>query len=366
MIRIGLLGVGFMGMTHFEASNRLELDPTTGRRKFVGSKLTSGAITALATRDAKKLSGDWTSIQGNFGPRGSLMDLSPVKTYSDHRQLLADPDIDLVDICLPTDQHEKVVLEALAAGKHVLVEKPIATELPAAERMVEAARQAGRMLLVGQVLPFFPEFAFAARTVREGKYGKLLAGHFRRVITPPNWSNDMSDFRKLGGWGVDLHIHDNHFIGLLCGVPRQVFSRGLLQEGLVNHLHTNYLFDNPDLAVTSVSGGIAAKGLAFGHGFELYLERATLLYDAGTYAGQWVVNRPLTLITDDGSAQQPELPGGTEWCSAFTSELQAAVNSLQTGKEAAELSGTLALNALRLCEAERQSIVTGKIVDVAT
>lgn len=364
MIRIGLIGIGFMGMTHFEASTHLEADPASGRRKPVGEKLTGGVITAIATRDPKKLSGDWTSIQGNFGPRGSLMDLSHVKTFPDHRQLLADPDIDLIDVCLPTDQHEKIVLEALAAGKHVLVEKPIATELAAAERMVEAARKAGRMLLVGQVLPFFPEFAFAAETVRSNRFGKLLAGHFRRVITPPNWSNGMNDFRKLGGWGVDLHIHDNHFIGLLCGVPRRVFSRGLLQEGLVNHVHTNYLFDNPNLAITSVSGGIAAKGLAFAHGFELYLEKATLLYDAGTYAGQWTVNRPLTLITEDGGAFQPELPGGTDWCSAFTAELQAAVNSLQSGHEAAELSGTLALNALKLCEAERQSIASGEVTNV--
>lgn len=365
MVRIGLIGIGFMGMTHFEASTKLESDHETGLRQATGSKLDGGKIVAIATRDAKKLSGDWTSIQGNFGPRGSLMDLSHVKGYSDYRQLLADPNIDLVDLCLPTDQHETVVLEALAAGKHVLVEKPIATELPAANRMAEAAKKAGKQLLVGQVLPFFPEFAFAAATVRSGKYGKLLAAHFRRVIAPPNWSSDMSDFRKLGGWGVDLHIHDNHFIGLLCGVPKQVFSRGLLQEGLVNHVHTNYVFDNPNLAVTAVSGGIAAKGLAFGHGFEMYLENATIVYDAGTYGGEWAVNRPLTLITNDGLATRPELAGGTEWCSAFTAEMQAAVNSIATGHEVAELSGTLALNALRLCEAERQSIASGKIVDVA-
>ncbi len=365
MIRIGLIGVGFMGMTHYEASTKLESDSESGRRTAIGSKLSGGQIVAIATRDPKKLSGDWTSIQGNFGPRGSLMDLSHVTAYGDYHQLLADPNIDLVDICLPTDQHEKIVLEALAAGKHVLVEKPIATELPAANRMVEMANKVKRQLLVGQVLPFFPEFAFAASTVRSGQYGKLLAAHFRRVIARPNWSSDMSDFRKLGGWGIDLHIHDNHFIGLLCGVPKQVFSRGLLQDGLVNHVHTNYLFADRDLAVSAVSGGIAAKGLAFGHGFEMYLEQATIVYDAGTYAGEWVVDRPLTLITNDGSAAKPDLPGGTEWCSAFTAELQAAVTSIATGRDAPELSGSLALNALRLCEAERQSIASGQVTDVA-
>src|SRR4029434_11248765 len=110
MIRIGIIGIGFMGMTHFE-----------GARKVKGAK-----VTAVAPRDAKKLAGDWTSIQGNFGPRGGHVDLSKVKKFSDCRALLADPDIDLVDICIPNDQHEPAALDSLLAGKHTIVEKAIA------------------------------------------------------------------------------------------------------------------------------------------------------------------------------------------------------------------------------------------------
>ena len=142
MVRIGLIGLGFMGMTHFE-----------GARKVKGGK-----IVAIATRDPKKLAGDWTSIQGNFGPRGGHVDLKKMKVaaHADYRDLLKDPDIDLVDVCLPNDQHEQVVIEALKAGKHVLVEKPIAVDLKAADRMVAAAQKAKRMLMVAHVLPFFP------------------------------------------------------------------------------------------------------------------------------------------------------------------------------------------------------------------
>ena len=84
VIRIGIIGVGFMGYTHFE-----------GARDLTGAK-----VTAIATRDQKKLAGDWTSIQGNFGPPGGHVDVSELKCYSDYRQLLADPEIDLVDVCL--------------------------------------------------------------------------------------------------------------------------------------------------------------------------------------------------------------------------------------------------------------------------
>jgi predicted dehydrogenase len=365
MVRIGIIGIGFMGMTHFEGATKLKDDAKTGRRKISGSKLKGGKVTAIATRNQTKLDGDWSSIQGNFGPRGGLNDLSTLKKYTDYHDLLSDPDIDLVDICLPTDQHEEIVMESIKAGKHTLVEKPIAVDLKAADRMVNAAEKAGVQLMVAHVLPFFPEFAFARDAVLSGKYGKLRAAHFRRVIATPDWSNDMSDFRKLGGWGVDLHIHDNHFISTLCGVPDQVFSRGALIDGLVNHVHSSYVYDDPGLAVSCVSGGIAAAGLAFAHGFELYLDNATIVYGAGTYDGNWVSDRTLTLITSKGKkVTTPKLKGGDEWCAAFTAELQTAVDGIASGKTPDLLSGTIARDALKLCYAEARSIGTGKLVKV--
>ena len=56
--------------------------------------------------------------------------------------------------------------------------------------------------------------------------GKVLAGHFKRVISRPDWSADIGDAAKTGGPAIDLHIHDTHFIGLVCGVPGQVFATG--------------------------------------------------------------------------------------------------------------------------------------------
>lgn len=348
MVGIGIIGIGFMGYTHFE-----------GARKLKG-----GRVTAIATRNRKKRSGDWRGIQGNFGPPAGKVDLKGVNAYEDYHDLLADPKVDLVDICLPTDLHEQVALDALAAGKHVLVEKPIAVELKAADRMVKAAAKAERLLMVGQVLPYFPEFRFARECVADGRYGKLLAVHCRRVIAPPDWSDDMSDYRKLGGWGIDLHIHDNHFIGLLCGVPNAVFSRGIVEDGLVNHVHSQYIYDDPQLAVSCMSGGIAANALAFSHGFELYFEQATLLYNAGTLGGDWVVDRPMTVVPQRGKPTTPKLKGGAEWYAAFSAELQDAVNAVKSSTEPEALSGTLARDALKLCFAEAKSIESGKVVRV--
>ena len=89
MVRIGIVGVGFMGMIHYLAA-----------RKLKGAK-----VTAICSRDPKKLAGDWRGIRGNFGPPGEKMDLSGIKKYATLDDLLGDPDIDLVDVCNPTHLH---------------------------------------------------------------------------------------------------------------------------------------------------------------------------------------------------------------------------------------------------------------------
>src|SRR5207249_168897 len=139
-------------------------------------------VAALWSRDPKKRAGDWRGIHGNFGPSGTQMDLGHLQTYAEYDDLLNDSEIDLIDICTPTHLHAPMALEALRRGKHVLVEKAIALELRDADAMLKAAVRARRLLMVAHVLPFFPEFAWAAQAIQGGEYGQLLGGHFKRVI----------------------------------------------------------------------------------------------------------------------------------------------------------------------------------------
>ncbi len=340
MVRIGIVGLGFMGMIHYLAAR----------------KLRGAGVTALCSRDSKKLAGDWRGIHGNFGPRGEQMDLAGVKKYERLDDLLADPDIDLIDVCNPTHLHPETALRALQAGKHVLVEKAIALQPTDADAMLAAARKAGKLLMVAHVLPFFPEFAYAAAAVRGGQYGKLLGGHFKRVISRPDWSAEIGDASKTGGPAVDLHIHDTHFIGLICGVPEQVFATGVEENGAVQYLTTLYLYRAGGKAVSCSSGALAMKGRPFVHGYEIYLERATLVYESGT--------APLTLLTADGKSAVVPLAGGDDATTAFTYELQAAVDGVVAGKEPDLLSGQLARDALVLCHKECESVRTGRAVAV--
>lgn len=340
MVRIGIAGIGFMGYIHFLAAQHVR----------------GGAVTAICSRDPKKRAGDWRDIHGNFGPPGQMVDLAALKRHERFDDLLADPNVDLVDICTPTLQHESMALAALAAGKHVLVEKPIALAMDAADRMVAAARAAKRLLMVGHVLPFFPEFSFLVDAAQSGRFGALQAGQFKRVIAKPDWSAAHSDVAQTGGPAIDLHIHDTHFIRLLAGMPRRVFAIGRCEGEAVTHVQAQYVWGDGGPSIGAVSGALAQKGRPFVHGYEVYFERATIVHESGLQAP--------TVLTADGQVQVPTLAGSGDPIESFAAELQAAVNGVQAGAAPDLLSGQLARDALVLCHREIESIRTGKVVDV--
>ena len=336
MIRIGTVGIGYMGMVHYEATKRIR-----------GAK-----VTAVCTRDERKLAGDWTMIQGNLGPRGAHEDLSKVKRYSRIDDIIADPEIDLVDICLPARLHREATIKALKAGKHVLLEKPIAISAKEASQMAEVAREAKGLFMVAHVLPFFPEFAYAYGAVKSGKYGKLLGAHFFRIISKPNLSPAPADLARNGGPGLDLHVHDTHFIQLLCGMPDAVYSRGIPIGQYLQHVSTQYIYDEHDLAITCSCGGISQRGRRFSHGFEIYMEGGSLLYGPDT---------PLTLLDRKGNVRNPKLKSADP-VDAFVAEIKYAVDAVRKGTDPVILSGEGARAALDLCWQEAKSVRTGRIV----
>jgi predicted dehydrogenase len=204
------------------------------------------------------------------------------------------------------------------------------------------------------VLPFFPEFAYAAEAARSGRFGTLLGAHFKRVISRPDWSAEIGDAAKTGGPAVDLHIHDTHFIGLMCGVPKSVFATGVIENGAVQYLTTQYVYGPGGPSVTCSSGAVSMPGRPFVHGYEIYFENATLVYESGTC--------PLTVLSADGKSSQPKLAGGDDPTTAFTAEIQAAVDGIRAGRSPDLLGGQLARDALVMCFRECDSVKSGKIV----
>ncbi len=343
MIQVGIVGLGFMGMIHYLTYRRIP-----GVR-----------VTAICEVNEKRLTGDWTDIKGNFGPPGEMMDLSGVATFTSLDDMLALGDIDLIDVTLPPAMHADATVAALGAGKHVFCEKPMSLRIDECERMSFAANNADRRLFVGHVLPFFPEYAWAYDAIRSGRYGGLLGGAFRRVISNPSWLHNFWDADQVGGPLFDLHVHDAHFIRLAFGMPAEAVSRGRMRNGLPEFWHSHFTFGNDKYLVEATSGVVEQQGRAFDHGFEIHFERATMLFQFAVLGGQGRYVCPPTLLDETGQAQAVELGSGDP-LDAFEAELRNVTECVRKNQESDILNADFALDAVRLCQMETQSLLASR------
>ena len=340
MVRVGIAGIGFMGWIHYLAYQAVE----------------GVELGAICSRDPKKLSGDWTSIQGNFGPPGEQVDLSDVSTYESLEAMLADDSLDLIDICLPPAMHAAAASAVLKSGKHVFCEKPMALTISDCNEMVKAAEAADKRLLIGHVLPFLPEYQIALQAKEDGRYGKLLGGSFKRIISDPTWLSDFYNPSVVGGPLIDLHVHDAHFIRVLFGMPAVVTSTGRMRGEVVEFCQSLFEFEDPALVVHSTGGVVQQQGRPFTHGYEIHFEEATLHFEFAIFSDDQTIAAPLRILHSDGTITQPDLGEGDTMVQAFQHEVQEVLNSISQGKNSAVLGGELAKDAIRLCDAQTDAV----------
>ena len=259
-LRIGLLGLGFMGSTHLKAM-----------RKVAGVELA-----AVMSNDERQLSGDLTGTQGNFGGPGEMLDFSGIGKYRDIDSLLADKSIDAVDICLPTNMHETAAITALRAGKHVLVEKPMALDGAAADRMAAEGERQERVLMSAQVLRFLPQYEALRDAVASRRYGAPRVAMFRRRCAAPAWGGWLNNPAISGGGAFDLLIHDIDMCVHLFGVPDAVSATGYQDAaaGIDTVDATLYYADGLTAVVTG--GWFLAGKFPFSMEFAVTLDGATI------------------------------------------------------------------------------------------
>ncbi len=348
MLKVGIAGIGFMGMIHYLAW-----------QKVAGAK-----VTAISTRDEKKLEGDWRSIKGNFGPPGEQMDLTRIRCYAELDQLLADPDVDLVDVCLPPHCHSEVTVAALAAGKHVLCEKPIALDSQTADKMIRAGEASGRQLLVAQVLPFMGEFATACKLIAGGKYGRLLGGHFKRIISEPSWIPDFYDPARVGGPMVDLHIHDAHFIRLIArhAAGRVYHWPAAGRRGRAIHLAI------PIRRSAAGHHGHQRRHWPAGPVFHPWFRNPSGAGNAGVRFRRRRRSGPGQYSPDPVYGRWQRQPAGGRFERSGRGFRGRAGRSrstqFDTGRPSPLLDGGLARDALLLCEKQTASLASGQLVQI--
>jgi predicted dehydrogenase len=172
-------------------------------------------------------------------------------------ETLLDADLDVVSVCTPSPTHASLAVAALAAGKHVLCEKPLARSLVDARHIVEAARRGPGLLMVGHVSRFEPDHRAAFDTVAAGHLGQVRMMSQSITGELPTWSQGgwLTDPAQSGGPLVDLAIHSFDYLTWLCGArPERVHAVGSArQDGLVDYAIATVRYDTGALAVVETS-----------------------------------------------------------------------------------------------------------------
>ena len=323
MLKIGIVGFGFMGRMHWACWQRM-----------------AGAQVKAVCDSNANLRQDLGKAIGNIQGAVRDIDLDPVQVYRDIGSMLDQTDLDAVSVTLPTHLHADVSVQALRAGVHVLCEKPMALTLGQCDRMIATAAESGRVLQIGHCIRFWPEYAAAAEIVRSGRYGAVRAATLQRLSTVPTWAVDnwLTDQERSGGMALDLHIHDTDYLLYLLGRPLAVYSRaaGSHPQGGLVHIVTNYLYA-ADPAVTAEGSWAMTPSFGFQMAFRIALESASLVYDS-------TQTPTLRICPRHGEAFTPALAPGDgysleieHFAQRVRGEVPEAVTTLQDSRQSVEV-----------------------------
>ncbi|HUX65684.1 MAG TPA: Gfo/Idh/MocA family oxidoreductase [archaeon] len=155
---------------------------------------------------------------------GSVLAASKARYISELEIILKDKDVEFVSVCSPTPTHRNIAIALLNAGKHVLLEKPIALTLPDAMAVADAASKSSGSLMIAQVVRFFLGYQKLRSAYDQGQLGTVLSVHARRLSPKPTWATWMSDESQSGGMLVDFSIHDFDQLNFYLGRPVDVFT----------------------------------------------------------------------------------------------------------------------------------------------
>lgn len=186
-------------------------------RKVKFGLIGCGSIGKVHARIIKNLpNADLISISGRSNKHEDYAEGLGCGYYLDYKEMLEDPEIDAVTICLPSGDHSKAAIEAAKAGKHVICEKPISTTVEQGQAMVDACRENGVTLGVVFQHRFDEPIMLLNKAIHEGKLGRLLWGSAKTI-----WYRDEEYFSNpwRGTWEHDgggaLINQSIHYIDLL-------------------------------------------------------------------------------------------------------------------------------------------------------
>ena len=131
------------------------------------------------------------------------------KVYTDYKELLTDPEIEVVHVCTPNRSHSFITVDALHAGKHVMCEKPMAINSAEAKKMLDAAKETGKKLSIGYQCRFRDDAQYMKKEAEDGTFGDIYyakATAIRRRAVP-TWGVFLNEYEQGGGPLIDIGTH---------------------------------------------------------------------------------------------------------------------------------------------------------------
>jgi UDP-N-acetylglucosamine 3-dehydrogenase len=328
-VRFAVIGLGWFGEKHCEAL----------------SGIPHVELHALCTRTESRLK----EVARTFGVK---------KTYSDYNQLLADPEVDAVSVVTMWDQHVAPAVASLKAGKHLFLEKPMASTVKDCEAIIRAAKATDKYFMVGHICRFNPRYAAAKMEIAAGKIGKIVSMYARRNIPAFVGEQVLPKIGPIIGDGV----HDTDLMLWYSGAKVvSVYAQAVNVRKL----------KNPDLGWTMYRFDSGAVGVC-----------EDVWFLPNTTAFQ--IDERMEIIGTEGSIHIQEThpnfsvcdktgwhsPDTTYWpllhgvrAGALREELGYFANCILTGRKPAVITPEESMEAVRVCLAAEESAASGKVVE---
>ncbi|MBO0961736.1 Gfo/Idh/MocA family oxidoreductase [Neobacillus sp. MM2021_6] len=305
-------------------------------------------VKAIFTRNVEKSQQIPSHYNGSF-----------VTNYED---LLHDPKIDIIDICLPTYLHEEYLIKAANAGKHIICEKPLTLTLESAKRIIDAVTINKVKLFVGHVLRFWPEYQLVKSISETVKLKDIELVHARRLGQAPAWSKWIQDPEKSGGALFDLHIHDIDFVYYLLGQVDTVYAVGTKNKyGAWDHVMTTLTFKNKSKAFVEASQRMPMK-FPFTFGLRVQADQGTV--DFTVAAGENIENIHESEHRLSYYANQKKSLLLVEKADAFQNELAYFVNCIEKNQENQVIPLDDVIYTLNILKAIEDSLEKGQVVQI--
>lgn len=330
--KVGIIGAGFMGQAH-------------ANRWIQHQDVELMGICDLDRDSAKRIEAPY------FADVDALLKAAP----------------DVVDICTPTTTHLPLIKKVAAAGKAIMVEKPLARTISDCDEVVETVERHGVPVMAAHVLRYFPEYEAARRMVNEGKIGKPATARLGRLAPFPNITkknNWYADTAASGGVVLDMIIHDLDWLRWCFGEVTRIFAKGLFERKFSG----GTLLDYALVTMRFKSGVLAHVTGSWAHtsGFRTTLEVAG---DAGMFEHDSNTSAPLNIgmrgAAGDtaGGVLVPESPVHPLE-DPYYLEQRAFLDSLKN-KTSPPITVRDAREAVRISLAVLESIQTGKVVTLS-